>query len=127
MQKDITIEYVPGVCNIGPQEIARRQNLGWVGLVIAVVLFAVLVWVGLSPWWRLFIFFPATLSASGFLQAYFHFCSGFARQGVFNLGRLGQTSKVVDTLSSVKDRRRGNQIMFYSVLIGAVIAVISLA
>ena len=32
------IEYVPGVCNIGPDEIARRRNLGWVSLAISLAL-----------------------------------------------------------------------------------------
>ena len=31
-------EYVPGVCNIGPDEIARRRNLGWVALAITLLL-----------------------------------------------------------------------------------------
>ena len=38
----------------------------------------------------------STISASGFLQAYFQFCSGFARIGVFNFGSLGQTNKVLE-------------------------------
>jgi len=36
-------EYRPGVCNIGPDEIARRRMAGHVGLLAAIVLFAVLV------------------------------------------------------------------------------------
>lgn len=118
------IEYVAGVCNIGPAEIARRRNIGWIGLAVAVVLLAGLVWTGVSPWWRLLIFFPTMLSASGFLQAYFGFCAGFARRGVFNLGALGHQQTVTDDASKVKDRRKGNQIGIYAALIGIVVALV---
>jgi hypothetical protein len=119
------IEYVAGVCNIGPKEISRRRNVGWIALAITLVLLAILIWIGVNPWWRLLVFFPATISASGFLQAYFQFCSGFARIGVFNFGSLGQKNKVTDESSKMKDRRKGNQILLYSVLIGAAVALIS--
>jgi hypothetical protein len=117
-------EYVPGVCNIGSDEIARRRLLGWVALAIAFALLVALVLTGFNPWWRLLVFFPATISASGFLQAFFHFCSGFARIGVFNFGSVGQTQKVADEFSKTKDKRKGNQITLYSVLMGAVTAII---
>src|SRR5208283_5375536 len=118
-------EYVPGVCNIGGDETARRRNLGWVALAITVLLLLALILMGANPWWRLFIFFPATMSASGFLQAYFHFCAGFARIGVFNFGSVGQMKKVDDDLSKKKDKRKGNQITLYAVLIGGAIAMLA--
>ncbi len=121
------IEYVPGDCNIGTDEIARRRNLGWTALAITFTLLLVLVWIGVNPWWRLFVFLAATTSASGFLQAYFHFCSGFARLGVYNFGSVGQTQKVTDEFSRAKDKRRGNQITLYAALIGGAIAIISVA
>ncbi len=119
------IEYVPGVCNIGPEETARRRKLGWVSVVIALVLLLALVWAGVNPWWRLFVFFPAALSASGFLQAYFHFCSGFARVGVFNFGSIGQMQKIDDEISKTKDKKKGNRITLGAVLIGGVVAIIA--
>src|ERR1700691_3770505 len=119
--------YVPGVCNIGPEEIARRRNFGWIALVVTLALLAVFVWTGISPWWRLFVFFPAMMSASGFLQAYFQFCSGFARRGVFNFGAPGQMQDVGDQGSKVKDKRQGNRITIYAVLIGVLVAIVSVA
>jgi hypothetical protein len=120
------IEYIPGVCNIGPEEIARRRNLGWVSLAIVFVLLLALVLAGVNPWWRLFVFFPAAMSATGFLQAYFHFCTGFAHIGVFNFGPVGERHKVDDEFSKKKDKRKGNQITLYAVLIGGVTVIIAL-
>jgi MFS-type transporter involved in bile tolerance (Atg22 family) len=111
--------YVAGVCNIGDEEIARRRNFGFVMLAVAIVLLAVLVWAALNPWWRLFVFFPAMMSASGFLQAYFGFCSGFARKGIFNFDAIGQTSQVTDETARASDKRKGNSITLYAMLIGA--------
>ncbi len=119
-------EYVPGVCNIGPEEIARRRNLGWIALAIILALLLALVLTGVNSWWRLFVFFPATVSASGFLQAYFHFCVGFARLGVFNFGSVGETHNIADEFSKTKDKRKGNQITLYAVLIGGVTAIIAM-
>ncbi len=119
------IKYVPGVCNIGPGEISRRRMFGWVSLAISVVLLAALMWARVNSWWRLFVFFPAVMSASGFLQAYFHFCFGFARKGVFNFGSPGTTQQVGDESSKIKDKNRGNQITLYAVLIGVVISIFS--
>jgi len=115
-------EYVPGVCNIGPREQSRRRNFGWIALAVTVVLFAVLLWAGVNPWWRLLLFLPATAAASGFLQAHLRFCSGFARQGLFNFGALGQVQHVTDDASKAKDRRKGTQITVISAVIGAGIA-----
>ena len=120
------IDYIPGECNIGSKEIARRRNLGWIAFAIVLVAFLALVRSGVSPWWRLFIFFPAVLSASGFLQAHFHFCSGFARLGVFNFGPPGERHEVADEISKEKDRKRGIEITLYALLIGAAITILSL-
>jgi len=118
-------EYIPGACNIGSAEIARRRNFGWVSLAVSIILFIVLVWTGANPFWRLFLFFPAAAAASGFLQAYFHFCSGFARLGVYNFGAPGQTTKIEDETARKKDKRKGFQITLIAALFGAVLAVLS--
>jgi hypothetical protein len=114
--------YVAGICNIGPEEIARRRNTGIAGLVIAIILFGVLFVSGVDPLWRVFVFFPAMLSASGFLQAYLGFCSGFARRGIFNLGTLGNVQQVPDDASRKKDRKKGNQITVWAFVIGVAVA-----
>ena len=89
----------PGVCNIGPAEIARRRRTGHIGLIAAMALFAVLVAIGAPPLARLLVAIPAILSASGYLQAYFKFCAGFGAAGVFNFDEVGTTDKVADAAS----------------------------
>ena len=117
-------EYVPGVCNIGPAEIRRRRQSGWIGVgatLLAWVLFAVF---HVPSPWRLLLFLPATIGASGFLQAALHFCAGFGTRGVFNFGPVvGSTQAVEAAESRRKDRGKSRRIGLYAALIGIAIAV----
>jgi ABC-type phosphate/phosphonate transport system permease subunit len=113
------IQYVPGVCNIGPAEVGRRRTLGWLGLIATVALLVLLHWRHLGRNWDLLVFIPAFLSASGFLQARFHFCTGYAARGVYNFGRPGQSRAVPDEQSKRVDRRLGNRLMLYAFVIAA--------
>src|SRR5262245_8951708 len=89
-------QYRPGVCNIGPAEIAARRRSGHVGVIAAIVLFVVLVALGVPPIARLVVALPVAITASGYLQAYLKFCAGFGALGVFNFGSLGTTNRIED-------------------------------
>jgi len=116
-------EYIPGVCNIGPSEIARRRRSGWIGLAATLLLWAVFVLLNLPAAWRLILFFPATMSASGFLQAYFHFCAGFGFKGVYNLVKpAGQTETIQQKEFRRKDRQKALKITGLSILSGLIFA-----
>ncbi len=110
--------YQPGICNIGPAEIARRRRAGHVGLGAAIVLLAGLVAIGAPPPARLLVALPAAASASGYLQARFHFCAGFGSRGIYNFGDLGNTVQVEDAEARRRDRARATQIGLASVAIG---------
>ena len=117
-------EYIPGICNIGPAEINKRRQSGWLGLGATILLWIVF-WVFRVPAiWRLLLFFPAAMSATGFLQAGLHFCAGFGMLGVFNFGsEVGKTETVEQAEFRHKDQRKALQIILYSVTIGIAIAI----
>lgn len=117
--------YQPGVCNIGPAEIARRRRSGHIGLIASVVLFAVLVAIGAPPLARLLVAIPAAISASGYLQAYLKFCAGFGAAGVYNFDAVGATDKVVDAASRSRDRAKATRISLASFAIAAVVAIVA--
>ena len=121
----LSVDYQPGVCNLGPAEIARRRRTGHVGLIAAVALFAILVAVGAPPVARLLVAIPAILSASGYLQAYFKFCAGFGAAGVYNFDDVGTTDKVADAAAKALDRARATRIGLYSFAIGAVVGLLA--
>jgi hypothetical protein len=117
--------YRPGVCNIGPAEIAARRRSGHVGVIAAIVLFVVLVALGVPPIARIVVALPVAIAASGYLQAYLKFCAGFGARGVFNFGNLGTTSRVEDAVARSADRRRAYRIMLASFAIGLAVAIVA--
>jgi hypothetical protein len=117
--------YRPGVCNIGPAEIARRRRSGWTGVIASIVLFAILVAIGAPPIARLLVAAPAVIAASGFLQAWLKFCAGFGSVGVFNFDEVGTTQGVVDPDAKRADRRRALEIGLASFAIGILVGVVA--
>jgi hypothetical protein len=115
--------YQPGVCNIGPAEIARRRRAGHVGLVATLGILAALVAIGAPPVARIIVALPAAVSASGYLQARLRFCAGFASVGVFNFGDVGSTQAVLDPEARRRDRARARQISVASGLVGLAVGV----
>lgn len=67
-------QYIAGVCNINPKEIAKRRLIGHAGLGIVIV-FAIFT-IAFHIIWpvRLLVFFPAILMASGYIQAMNKIC-----------------------------------------------------
>ena len=115
-------EYRPGVCNIGPAEIAKRRLAGHIGLLATVLILAALLAVGVPSIFRIVLVLPAAAAASGYLQAWLKFCAGFGSLGLFNFDAVGGTQPVVDAEARRRDRRRANQIGLASVLVGVAVA-----
>jgi hypothetical protein len=121
----ISTEYQPGVCNIGPAEIARRRRAGHMGIVATVALFAVLVAIDAPPIARLLVAIPAAIAASGYLQAYLKFCAGFGARGVINFDEVGTTQTVADAAARALDRAKASRISLASFAIGVSVAVVA--
>jgi hypothetical protein len=119
--------YQPGVCNIGPAEIARRRQAGHVALGVAIVAFVGLVAIDAPPVTRLLVALPVAASASGYLQARFKFCAGFGSRGIYNFGELGTTMQVEDAEARKRDKARSNQISLASAVIGATVGLVAAA
>lgn len=119
-----TQDYAPGRCNIGADEIRRRRMSGHAGAAAFVVLLALLAVLSASPAWYLLLFFPALLSASGYVQAAYRFCYYFGFTSVFNFGELGQMQNVANGEARSQDRARAYRVVGTSILIAAGITLI---
>lgn len=117
-------EYRPGVCNIGPAEIRRRRQIGYLGLAASVGFAAVLLLIDAPAWMRLAIALPVAVALSGFIQARMRFCAGFAMAGVQNMGELGRQVHVEDAAARSADRRKAMFINAAAITGGLVAAVI---
>jgi hypothetical protein len=118
-------EYRPGVCNIGPAEIARRRRAGHIGTAVAVGLLLLLVLIHAPAPLRLLVFLPAAGAASGYLQAIVRFCAGFGARGAFNFGEIGRTDGVTDPEARARDRAMAARIGVASALVGVVAAIVA--
>lgn len=118
--------YVPGVCNIGPAERARRRLVGHVGAAGTLLLLLGLLLAGADRAWRLTLVAPATASAAGYIQARLRFCAYYGLRGMFNLGPPGSARRVELAAAIARDRRRALGIGLASIGAGVGIALLSL-
>lgn len=111
--------YIPGMCNIGPAERRMRRVTGFMSLSSGIILLIILVMTDVSSAWRLLLFIPFTVAASGFLQDAFHFCAAFGIKGVYNvINSQGVTDNVELEEYRKKDVRKAGLIISLSVGIG---------
>jgi hypothetical protein len=123
----MTDQYVPGTCNIGPDEIALRRRVGHVGLAVTAGLAAALLRPGVHPAWRLILAVPAAGAASGYLQARQRFCANYGFRGLYNFQPRGHEQPVPVAGAQDEDRRRALQISATSAAIGAGVALVAVA
>jgi hypothetical protein len=114
--------YAPGACNISRQEGLLRLISGLIGTGLTVVAALAFFALGVPPLWRLTLFLPALMGATGFLQSTMKFCVNYGLRGVYNVANeVGETSQVAEASKAV-DRRKSFRILSYAVLIAAVVA-----
>jgi hypothetical protein len=119
-------QYIPGTCNIGPEEIALRRRAGHVGLAATAALGAALLRSDLHPAWRLALALPAAGAAAGYLQARQRFCANYGFRGLYNFDARGH-EQPVGAGTREEDRRRALQIAAASAAIGAGVALVAVA
>jgi hypothetical protein len=120
-------KYIPGVCNIGPAERAKRRQSGIIASIVTLILLAILLAIAAPKAWRLLLILPASIAATGFLQSALHFCAGFGMKGLYNVvNSAGITDNVALEEFRLKDRRKAQLIIGLSLAIGVGFARLSL-
>ena len=109
--------YVPGTCNLGKAEVRRRQIVALIGAALTVSSF-----IGLqatdtpnSARWSLFA--PLMVFSVGFIQSRKKFCLAYGLMGTFNLGKLGDISRVQSPEDRKADRKTATIILIQSALL----------
>lgn len=111
--------YTPGVCNLNPAETKRRRAAGYLGVGLAVVIFAILAIWRVAPAYGFVLFVPAWLAAIGFLQAKNHFCVSFAASGIYSADDTSKTAEV-ETAAHKQDQARARRLNLQALAIGVV-------
>ena len=113
------LEYIPGACNIGPQERVLRRTVGNVCVGIFAFLFLVLVSTQAPRGLRLFLFLPAFVGSLGYLQDGMGFCVNYGFRGLFNVAKsAGNADSVEQAEFRQLDRERALEIIAYSLITG---------
>jgi hypothetical protein len=114
------IQYIPGSCNIGKKEIQRRQFVGVAGLFLSISTFVTLNSMDASIISSLAIFFPLMMTFTGLVQSRSKFCLAYGFAGTFNIGKLGEISKVASPEDRAADRKTALLILGKSFLLAAI-------
>jgi hypothetical protein len=117
-------EYIPGTCNIGPEEIKRREIATLVSLVLTISVLILILVLHPDKLWRLAIFVPMASLVINFQQMYFRFCVNFGLRGIFNLGKPGRFDTVEQAEFRKKDRNKAIRIIVTGIIAGLVSTVI---
>ena len=97
-------EYIPGNCNIGPEETFKRLRIGYLGLAGMAIFIVLDLNFHFPQIWKLVLFGSRVYALSGFLQARQKFCFMYGIFGVFSFS--GKRSRVRDSLQMKKDRNK---------------------
>lgn len=120
-KKPMSSNYQPGVCNIGPGEIRRRQSVAAIGAVLTIALAFFLISGHHPKASRASIFIPAMIFAVGWIQSRRKFCLAFGFMGTFNFGKLGELSKVADKDDLARDRATALSILSQAIVLAIAI------
>lgn len=113
----MTYSYIPGTCNLGRAEVRRRQIVALIGLVLTISSFVGLQAADTSNSARWSLFAPLMIFSVGFIQSRKKFCLAYGLMGTFNLGKLGDISRVQSPEDRKADRKTATIILLQSALL----------
>ena len=113
--------YIPGTCNLGKAEVRSRQVVALVGFVISLILAIGLIASSAPQASGLTLFATLIIFSVGFIQSRKKFCLAYGLAGTFNLGKLGQISKVANPEDKAADRKTALLILAQATALALVI------
>jgi hypothetical protein len=117
----MTYSYIPGTCNLGKAEIRRRQFVALLGLILTISSFTGLIAAGANQTARFSLFVPLMVFSIGFVQSRKRFCLAYGLMGTFNLGKLGDLTRVQSAEDRKADRKTAISILLQSAALAAVL------
>lgn len=120
----MTYSYVPGTCNLGKAEIRRRQIVALIGAALALSSFVGLQAADAPNSARFSLFAPLMVFSVGFIQSRRKFCLAYGLMGTFNLGKLGDITRVQNPEDRKADRKTATSILLQSGLLALVMTLV---
>lgn len=116
--------YIPGSCNLGKAEVRRRQFVALIGLLLSITTFVGLIGSEASASARWAMFAPLMVFSVGFTQSRKKFCLAYGFMGTFNLGKLGDLSRVQNPEDRKADRKTALGILIQAAALAFVLTLI---
>lgn len=123
----MTYSYVPGTCNLGKAEIRRRQFVALLGLFLSASSFIGLAATDAARTARFSLFVPLMVFSVGFVQSRKRFCLAYGLMGTFNLGKLGDITRVQSAEDRKADRKTALAILMQSAALAAALTLVLVA
>jgi len=120
----MSYSYVPGTCNLGKAEVRRRQFVALLGVFLTVSTAAGLIGSNAPTTSRWGLFAPLMVFSVGFIQSRKKFCLAYGFMGTFNLGTLGDLSRVQSPEDRKADRKTALAILAQSALLAVTLTAI---
>jgi len=117
--------YIPGTCNLGKDEIRRRQLTALIGLGLSLGALIAMVLGDAPRGARWSLFGTWLIFAIGFIQSRKKFCLAYGFLGTFNLGKLGDISRVQSADDRSADRKTALTILVQGLLLALALTVLS--
>ena len=117
-------EYQAGVCNIGPQEVKKRQRVAFLGYGAALLVFLLTHYLASTASQALF-FAMSFMGSVGYVQSRKKFCLAFGLAGTFNMST--SMKKVISPDDVRADRKTALSILGQSFLLACVITALFIA
>lgn len=115
---EITKEYIPGVCNIGKEEVNKRKRF-FAFTALSVLLFTYFTLEHIdSSWMRFFLFCSTTGLMVAYLQIKNRFCVSYGMFGIYNFSKPGKGQKVTNNSFLAEDRKKSLKMIILSLVIG---------
>jgi len=119
----LSAEYIPGTCNLGKSEVRRRQIVALIGAAFSISSGVTLASSDVSTIGKFSVFLPLMVFAIGFVQSRKKFCLAYGLAGTFNLGKMGEISKVQNPIDRAADRKTALIILLQSAALALVLAI----
>ena len=121
----MTYSYIPGTCNLGKSEIRRRQFVALLGLFLSGSTLLGLIGSNAPASARWGLFVPLMVFSVGFIQSRKKFCLAYGFMGTFNLGKLGDLSRVQSAEDRKADRKTALIILIQALLLSLALTLIA--
>lgn len=119
-----TPDYLPGSCNIGGAEVKRRQMYGILAAGVSLAYWLVTLLMLAPEGVRALVFFPLLMATIGWFQSRRKFCLAYGLLGVFNFGKVGEATPIMEPALKSADRAYALRLLAKSAFLAAVFALL---